>query len=170
MATTRREFLKTAGITLVASGTVMAGLSKVEGQSRSPVRIKGATIVAGVVKGEALVSSQPISFTGGMDPKTGIIRERGHAIMGQSVAGKILVFPQGKGSTTGSWQYWIAYKKGKAPIGLINVKAEGIVTCSAVITNTPMIHLLERNPLEFIRTGDIVTINGDEGWIEVIPA
>lgn len=170
MTTTRREFLKTAGITLVASGVVMAGLSEATGQSKSVIRIKGTTIVRGVVKGEALVSSQPISFTGGMDPKTGMIRERGHAILGKSVAGKILVFPQGKGSTTGSWQYWVAYKKGKAPIGLINVKAEGIVTCSAVITNTPMIHLLEKNPLEVIRTGDMVTINGDEGWIEIVPA
>ena len=170
MATTRREFLKTAGITLAASSGVVAGLNQAAGQSRSVVRIKGTTIVPGIVKGEALVSSMPISFTGGMDPQTGIIRERGHAIMGKSVAGKILVFPQGKGSTTGSWQYWIAYKKGKAPIGMINVKAEGIVTCSAVITNTPMIHLLEKNPLEAIRTGDIVTINGNEGWIEVFPA
>ncbi len=168
MATTRREFLKTAGIGLVASSVLMAGAGKATGQSQSVTRIKGTTIVPGVVKGEALVSSMPISFTGGMDPKTGNIRERGHAIMGQSVAGKILVFPQGKGSTTGSWQYWVAYRKGKAPIGIINVKAEGIVTCSAVITNTPMIHLLEKNPLEVIKTGDIVTINGDEGWIEIV--
>lgn len=170
MTTTRRDFLKTAGIALAASSTLMAGLGKAAEPSRSVIRIKGTTIVAGVVKGEALVSSMPISFTGGMDPKTGIIRERGHAIVGQSVAGKILVFPQGKGSTTGSWQYWVAYKKGKAPAGIINVKAEGIVTCSAVITNTPMIHMLEKNPLEVIKTGDMVTINGDEGWIEVVPA
>ena len=167
MATTRREFLKAAGVTIVASSGLVAGFGQASGQSQSLMKIKGTTIVPGVVKGEALVSSMPISFTGGMDPKTGIIRERGHAILGQSVAGKILVFPQGKGSTTGSWQYWIAYKRGKAPIGMINVKAEGIVTCCAVITNTPMIHLLEKNPLEVIRTGDIVTINGDEGWIEI---
>lgn len=170
MATTRREFLKAAGVTLVASSGLVAGLGQAAEQAKSVMKIKGTVIVPGVVKGEALVSTMPISFTGGMDPKTGVIRERGHAILGQSVAGKILVFPQGKGSTTGSWQYWIAYKKGKAPIGMINVKAEGIVTCCAVITNTPMIHLLEKNPLEVIRTGDIVTINGDEGWIEIFRA
>ncbi|HEY3277496.1 MAG TPA: DUF126 domain-containing protein [Syntrophorhabdaceae bacterium] len=170
MATTRREFLKTAGVTLVASGMVMSGLNEAAAQSGSVIRIKGKAIVPGVVKGEALVSSMPISFTGGMNPQTGVIREKGHVLLGQSVAGKILVFPQGKGSTTGSWQFWVAYKKGKAPIGLINVKAEGIVTCSAVITNTPMIHLLEKNPLEMIRTGDMVTINGNEGWIEVVRA
>lgn len=133
------------------------------------MKVKGKTIVPGIVTGEAIVSKTPISFIGGMDPYTGIIREPGHELQGKSVAGKILVFPLGKGSTTGSWQFYIAYKNGKAPIGIINVKAEGVIAISAVITDTPMIHLLERNPLEFIRTGDMVTINGDEGFAEIIP-
>jgi predicted aconitase with swiveling domain len=135
---------------------------------RALVKVKGKTIVPGIVTGEAIISETPISFTGGMDPYTGIIREPGHELQGKSVAGKILVFPSGKGSTTGSWQFYVAYKNGKAPIGMINVKAEGVVAISAVITDTPMIHLLESNPFEFIKTGDTVTINGDEGFVEVI--
>ena len=132
------------------------------------MRVRGKRIVPGIVTGEAIVSKTAISFTGGMDPNSGIIREPGHELQGKSVAGKILVFPWGKGSTTGSWQFYIAHKKGKAPIGIINVKAEGVVAISAVITDTPMVHLLEKNPLEFIKTGDTVTINGDEGFVEII--
>ena len=131
------------------------------------IKIKARSVTAGVVEGEAIVSQMPISFTGGMDPDTGMIREPGHDLEGRSVAGKILVFPTGKGSTTGSWQFYAAFKRGNAPKGIINVKAEGVVAVSAIITDTPMVHELERDPLELIKTGDFVKINADEGFVEI---
>jgi predicted aconitase with swiveling domain len=131
------------------------------------MKIKARPVTGGVAEGEAIVSRTAISFTGGMDPDTGIIREPGHELEGQSVAGKILVFPTGKGSTTGSWQYYAAFKRGNAPKGIINVKAEGVVAVSAIITGTPMVHDLETDPLKSIQTGDQVIINADEGYVEI---
>ncbi len=131
------------------------------------MRIKAKPVTGGIAQGEAIVSHMPISFTGGMDPNTGVIREPGHDLEGQSVAGKILVFPMGKGSTTGSWQFYAAFKRGNAPKGIINVKAEGIVAVSAIITGTPMVHQLENDPLECINNGDFVRINADEGFVEI---
>jgi predicted aconitase with swiveling domain len=129
--------------------------------------IKAKPVTRGIAEGEAIVSHMPISFTGGMDPNTGVIREPGHDLEGQSVAGKILVFPMGKGSTTGSWQFYAAFKRGNAPKGIINVMAEGIVAVSAIITGTPMVHQLENDPLECINNGDFVRINADEGFVEI---
>lgn len=131
------------------------------------IKIKAKAITGGVVEGEAIVSHMPISFTGGMDPDTGIIREPNHELEGQSVAGKILIFPAGKGSTTGSWQFYAAFKRGKAPKGIINTKSEGVVAVSAIITDTPMVHELETDPLTSIRSGDFVRINADEGYVEI---
>jgi uncharacterized protein len=131
------------------------------------IRVRAKTVSKGVAKGIALVTRMPISFTGGVDPNTGIVREKGHELEGKSVAGKILVFPSGKGSTTGSWQFYATYKRGNAPVGMINVKAEGVVAVSALITETPMVHQLERNPLDLIASGDMVTVNGDEGFVEI---
>ena len=131
------------------------------------MKISAKTVMRGVAEGEALVSRTAISFTGGMDPQTGIIREPGHELEGQSVAGKILVFPAGKGSTTGSWQYYAAFKRGSAPKGIINVKAEGVVAISAIITGTPMVHELDQDPLTVIQTGDFVRIDADNGFVEV---
>lgn len=131
------------------------------------IKIKARSVTSGVVEGEAIVSQMPISFTGGMDPDTGTIREPGHDLEGRSVAGKILVFPTGKGSTTGSWQFYAAFKRGNAPKGIINVKAEGVVAVSAIITDTPMVHELENDPLGLIKTGDFVKINADEGFVEI---
>ena len=131
------------------------------------MKIKGKSVTGGMAEGDAIVTHMPISFTGGVDPNSGIIREPGHELEGQSVAGKILVFPAGKGSTTGSWQFYATYKRGNAPKGIINVKAEGVVAVSAIITGTPMMHQLEYDPLECISTGDFVRINADEGYVEV---
>ena len=131
------------------------------------IKIKAKPVTAGVAEGEAIVSRTPISFTGGMDPDTGMIREPGHELEGQSVAGKILVFPTGKGSTTGSWQFYAAFKRGNAPKGIINVKAEGVVAVSAIITGTPMVHELEKDPFEYIQSGDFVKIDADNGFVEI---
>lgn len=131
------------------------------------ITIKAKPVTKGVAEGEALVSRMAISFTGGMDPATGKIREPGHDLEGKSVAGKILVFPTGKGSTTGSWQFYAAFKRGCAPKGILNLRAEGVVAVSAIITDTPMVHEPELDFLEVIETGDFVRINADEGYVEV---
>ncbi|MEM3953084.1 MAG: DUF126 domain-containing protein, partial [Nitrososphaerota archaeon] len=67
------------------------------------MKVKGRVIKKGKVRGEALRSTQPISFLGGVDPETGIVIEKGHELEGRSIAGKILVFPRGKGSTVSSY-------------------------------------------------------------------
>ena len=65
--------------------------------------MKGRTISPGCVKGEAIVTKEPIGFYGGVDAKTGIVIDRGHELEGKSITDKILVFPCGKGSTVGSY-------------------------------------------------------------------
>ena len=131
------------------------------------MKIRAKTIVKGIASGEAIISRMPISFTGGVDPSTGKVREPGHDLESKSIAGKILIFPVGKGSTTGSWQYYATYKRGNAPRGIINLQAEGVVAVSAVITGTPMVHRPEQDPFAYIKDGDMVTVNGDEGFIEI---
>ncbi|MBN1847558.1 MAG: DUF126 domain-containing protein [Deltaproteobacteria bacterium] len=131
------------------------------------MEIKAKPVTSGTAEGEAIVSRMAISFTGGMDPDTGIIREPGHDLEGKSVADKILVFPTGKGSTTGSWQFYAAFKRGHAPRGIINVKAEGVVAVSAIITGIPMVHEPEKNPIELIQSGDFVKIDADKGLIYI---
>lgn len=132
------------------------------------MKIKAKPVTKGVAEGEAIVSGMPISFTGGMDPDTGIIREPGHELEGKSVAGKILIFPVGKGSTTGSWQFYAAFKRGNAPRGIINNTVEGVVAVSAIITEIPMVYAPENDPLACIKTGDFIKLDADNGIVEII--
>lgn len=128
--------------------------------------IKGRTISKGKATGQALVSKTPITFLGGVDPKTGIVVERGHELEGQSVTGRILIFPTGKGSSVGSFVIYQMAKNATAPAGIINVKADEIVAAGAIISDIPMMDSLEDDPLK-IKDGTPVTIDATRGCIEV---
>ena len=60
------------------------------------MKLTGRTIFPGQASGTALVSRMGISFYGGVDPETGVITEAGHDLEGQSIAGKVLIFPPEK--------------------------------------------------------------------------
>ena len=123
--------------------------------------IKGRGIFKGVAKGEALVMKQPFSFLGGVNPDTGIIIERGHDLEGQSVAGKILLFPKGKGSTGGSYVLMEMKHQGVAPKAIINLKTETIIAVGAILAEIPLIDQLEQDPFQLITTGDFLEVDGD---------
>jgi predicted aconitase with swiveling domain len=118
-------------------------------------QLKGRIIYKGKAEGEALVTSMPISFYGGVDPNTGIVLEKGHELQGQSVKGKILVFPQGKGSTVGSYTLYRMKKNGTAPAGMINRESETIVAVGAIISEIPCVDEVD---LSKIKTGNKISI------------
>ena len=121
-------------------------------------QLKGRIIYKGKARGEALVTSQPISFYGGVDPNTGVVTEKGHELQGQSVKGKILVFPQGKGSTVGSYTLYRMKKNGVTPAGMINKECETIIAVGAIISEIPTIDKVD---VSKIKTGNKVSIEND---------
>jgi len=125
--------------------------------------LKGRAIAKGIGKGEALVSPTPISFLGGVDAKTGVVVEKGHALEGKCIAGKVLVFPQGKGSTVGSYVMYQLAKNGKAPAAIVNEKAEIIVAVGAIVAGIPMVDGLE--PGKF-KDGEVLKVDGSAGVVE----
>ena len=96
-------------------------------------------IKSGVAEDEALVSPEPIGFLGGVDGQTGIVTEGGHFLEGACVAGRILVFPTGKGSTVGSYVLYQLATAGMAPAAIINAESEPIVAVGAIISEIPMV-------------------------------
>lgn len=126
-------------------------------------KFRGRVIRAGRAEGVALVSPAPIGFLGGVDPETGLVVEPGHPLEGQSVAGRILVFPAGKGSTVGSYTLYRLARSGLAPAGIINRESEAIVAIGAIMAEIPMV---DRIPIEVIRTGDQVRMADGWVWVE----
>jgi hypothetical protein len=130
--------------------------------------IKGRRVAKGRARGEALVSQTPISFRGGVDELTGTVVEKGHELEGVSISGKVLVFPVGKGSTVGSFQLLELKTNQKAPKAIINLRADPIVALGAIVSDIPMVDRLARNPLELIKTGDLVEVDADHGIVKVM--
>ncbi len=121
-------------------------------------QLKGRIIYKGKAQGEALVTTMPISFYGGVDPNTGVVMEKGHELNGVSVKGKILVFPQGKGSTVGSYTLYRLKKNGVAPAAMINKETETIVAVGAIISEIPFVDKIDVNK---IKSGNKVSIEND---------
>jgi predicted aconitase with swiveling domain len=121
-------------------------------------QLKGRIIYKGKAEGEALVTNTPISFYGGVDPNTGIVLEKGHELEGVSVKDKILVFPQGKGSTVGSYTLYRMKKTGTAPAGMINKETETIVAVGAIISEIPFVDKID---ITKIKTGNKITIENE---------
>jgi len=107
------------------------------------ITLQGRKISKGKVTAEALVSSEGISFYGGVDPESGKIVESGHPLHGQSIAGKVLVFPRGKGSTVGSYIMYRLSKNGRAPAAIINQECETIIAVGAIISDIPCVDKID---------------------------
>ena len=81
------------------------------------------------------------------------------------MAGTVLAFPYGKGSTVGSYVLYALSRNSHAPAAIINAEAEPIIATGAIIGNIPMIDRLEI-PLDRLMNGTCVTVDGDRGTME----
>ena len=130
--------------------------------------IKGRKIVGGRAEGEALVSRDPVSFYGGIDPETGVVMERGHSVEGECVTGKIFVFPTGKGSTVGSYTIYRMKKLGTAPAAIVNLETEAILATGCVISGIPLVDRIGEDALDALKTGMRLRVEADEGIVEAV--
>ncbi len=128
------------------------------------MKLEGRCIYFGKVQGEALVSRQAISFFGGVDPDSGMVVERGHELEGQSIAGKVLIFPTGKGSTVGSYTLYRLKQNGHAPLAILNSECETIIAVGCIIAEIPCVDEL---PILEINTGNLVEVEGGLVRIEI---
>jgi predicted aconitase with swiveling domain len=130
--------------------------------------LRGRRVMGGVAEAEALVSVDPVSFYGGVDPETGCVTEPGHCCCGENISGKVFVFPTGKGSTVGSYVIYRMKKLGTAPAAIVNVETEAIIATGCVISDIPLVDKLDGDPLKAIRTGMRVRVKADEGIVETL--
>jgi len=125
--------------------------------------LNGRTIMTGRASGPALVSRTPISFYGGVDAKTGVVIEQGHELAGECLAGRILVFPCGKGSTVGSYVIYGLAKNGVAPRAIVNRESETIIATGAILAGIPCVDGID---IDTINSGEILVVDGAAGTVE----
>ena len=130
------------------------------------MQIKCHRVASGCASGAALVTEEPISFLGNVNPETGIVIDPGHELYGQCISGKVLIFPGGKGSTVGSYVIYQLKKRGLAPVAMINIRSEPIVAVGAIISGIPLVDRVPDDIL-VLKDGVLVTVDADRELVQI---
>ena len=120
-----------------------------------------------VTEGEALVTDIPITFLGFVNRKTGTIEEEGHPINGESIAGKILIFPKGSGSTVAPYVLLGLFYNGNGPKAIINTDLDQQTIPACSLLEVPYAHSFEDDPCQAINSGDRIRLELSDGDVRL---
>lgn len=135
--------------------------------------LKGCSVTSGISRGELLVTGQSISFWGGVDPASGTIIDPRHELFGQRIAGKVLAFPFGKGSSTTSLIILELVRLGCEPKAIVNIDVEPILATGPIVSkgfygkSIPMVTLSAAD-FEKLKTAREVVVDADRGWVTIL--
>jgi predicted aconitase/predicted aconitase with swiveling domain len=119
------------------------------------------------VTGEAFVTDTPITFLGFVNRETGVVEEPGHPMDGQSMAGKIAIFPKGSGSTVAPYVLLELFYRGQAPLAIVNTEIDQQSAPACSLEGIPYAYAFDadiiggiahEDMVELKREGDVVTI------------
>lgn len=128
--------------------------------------LQGTALIPGEATGTALASSEPLSFWGGYDWKTGEIIDRRHALAGAIAKGRILAIPFTRGSSTTTAVLLEAIRAGTAPAAIITTGADFFFALASVVADElyasplPLVALSEGD-FARLKTGDEVQVMQD---------
>ena len=117
--------------------------------------------VAGEAEAAMMVLPVPLSFWGGIDAATGKIIDHSHPDLGKSIAGRILVMPSGRGSSSSSSVLAETIRRGTGPRGIVLAHPDPILTVGAIVAQAlydlrcPIVIC----PIDGLRSGDILRIS-----------
>lgn len=141
------------------------------------VVLRGRGLNGGVAKGEALVA-KPINFFGAymqgiLSGKLSKIEDTKHELYGKSLEGRVLLFPFSIGSLAGGVSLLEAIIQGVGPKAIVNSKTDGVLLAGPVFARVfysievPVVDSLDKDPMKIIRNGDLLTVDGNRGTVEV---
>ena len=116
-------------------------------------------------EGEALVLTAPISFWGGVDPKSGRVADVRHPQHGENLSGRVLFLPGTIGSSSASAVLMELVHNGHAPAALVLHEPDAILLLGLIVARemgweTPMALQLGRDNFDTYR-GSTVTVTDD---------
>ena len=125
-------------------------------------------VVKGKARGRALLLKCAFSFLGDVDLDSGEIIARGHEAQGELIAGRILFYPEAKGSSGGCAVLATLVRKGRGPAAIVNVaQADYNLVEGAILAGIPLVSELKSDPFQVLNDGDEVEVDGDAGVIRL---
>lgn len=123
-------------------------------------------LVGGNARGRVLVSGMPINFLGMVDKITGIISDPSHDIYKERLAGRILVFPYGVGSSVGAYTIRSIWVRGVAPAAMMCRRADLTVATGCAAAGIPMA-VINDAEVAMLHNGDVVHVDTYVGAITI---
>lgn len=128
------------------------------------IAIRAKPVVPGQASGEALVGTEPLSFWGGYDQRTGEIIDRRHPLSGQHAAGRVLVLPHSRGSSTTTAVLLEALKAGTAPAALVTTGEDAFLALAGIVAEEMYGHRIPvlavtADDYKKLRTGQVIDID-----------
>jgi uncharacterized protein len=123
----------------------------------------GRTLAAGTGGGQVVRLSEPLSLWGGMDPHTGTLIDPHHPEAGERLAGRVVLMPWGRGSSSSSSILAEAIRAGAAPAAFIMLEADPILALGAVVAaelygRTVPVVVVDATTYQHITAGDLATV------------
>jgi len=113
---------------------------------------------AWTVEGEALVTDVPLTFLGFVNRRTGVIEDPGHPLDGQSIAGKVLVFPRGSGSSVAPYVLLGLLYRNRGPLAVVNTELDQQTLPACSLLGAPYAHSFDSDPCLALNSGDRVRL------------
>lgn len=129
------------------------------------VRFNGKALSRGFGRGPLLISNEPISFFGGVDPSNGVVIDKWHPLYGRSLNGVVLTIPKGKGSTVGSYVVYALSKNNTAPAALILMERDIVIAAGCILGRIPLVEIEAAKWAQLVNHS-YATVNGYEGYVE----
>jgi len=119
-----------------------------------------------VITGRALLLTEPLSFWGGMDPASGELIDAHHSQRGANLAGRVVVMPAARGSSSSASVLAEAVRAGTAPAAILVGDSDLILAIGAAVAeelygqSVPVV-VLSSEELAAIPDGEEIVIAGD---------
>lgn len=116
-------------------------------------------------RGDALVLTEPISFWGGVDPKSGRIADVRHPQYGEAMPGRVLFLPGTIGSSSASAVLMELVHNGHAPAALVLHKPDAILLLGLIVARemgwpTPVAVRLDKNRFAALAGSQVAVSDG----------
>jgi len=129
---------------------------------------KARKIVRGRAVADAIVLRRSFSFLGDVDMGTASVLLEDDPTFGESIAGKILIYEETKGSSGGMMVLMTLKEKGLAPAAIVTERpVDYNMAEAAILTKIPFLCEPDGDLLNEVRTGDRVAVDADRFAIEV---
>ena len=119
-----------------------------------------------MITGRALLLTEPLSFWGGMDPASGELIDAHHPQRGANLAGRVVVMPAARGSSSSASVLAEAVRAGTAPVAILIGESDLILAIGSAVAeelygqHVPVV-VVTPEELAAIRDGEEIVLDGD---------